>query len=140
MNQWFWDDLMPGWRQSDLPATLIGVGSLLTTNLDLPTGRKIIVGAGAGYGTPPKLTPPGDWDVRFVRGPKTARALGLDPSFGLTDPAAFVPRLPRFAGHQPKGRRPLFVPTATATSTRITTGRRSPAWRGSITCRRAAMP
>lgn len=110
MNQWFWDDLMPGWRQSDLPATLIGVGSLLTTNLDLPAGRKIIVGAGAGYGTPPKLSPADDWDVRFVRGPKTALALGLDPSFGLTDPAALVPRLPRFAGRQPKGRRPLFVP------------------------------
>lgn len=110
MNQWFWDDLMPGWRQSDLPATLIGVGSLLTTNLDLPAGRKIIVGAGAGYGTPPTLSPADDWDVRFVRGPKTAQVLGLDRSFGLTDPAALVPRLPRFAGRQPRGRRPLFVP------------------------------
>lgn len=110
MNQWFWDDLMPGWRDSALPATLIGVGSLLTTNLDLPAGRKIIAGAGAGYGMPPDLTPPEDWDVRFVRGPKTARALGLDPVFGLTDPAALVARMPRFAKRQPRGRRPLFVP------------------------------
>jgi hypothetical protein len=34
-----------------------------------------------------------DWDVRFVRGPETARALGLAPERWLCDPAALIPKV-----------------------------------------------
>lgn len=108
MNAWFWDDLMPGWRDGPGDATLIGIGSLLSTNLALPEGRKIVAGAGAGYGNPPALGP--DWDLRFVRGPRSAAALGLPASAGLTDPAALAVRLRRFADIRTRGRRPLFIP------------------------------
>jgi hypothetical protein len=34
-----------------------------------------------------------DWDIRFVRGPETARALGLAPERWLCDPAALIPKV-----------------------------------------------
>ena len=108
LNTWFWDDVLPGWREWDDSVSLIGIGSLMTSNLQLPGGRKVVVGAGAGYGQPPELGP--DWDVRFVRGPRTAAALDLPASAGITDTAALCARLPRFAGLAGSGRRPLLVP------------------------------
>lgn len=109
MNQWFWDDVLPGWRDWPVQAHLIGVGSLLTTGLELPTGLKIVAGAGAGYGRFPALQPATDWDIRFVRGPRSAAALGLPASAALTDTAVITARLPRFADRIATGR-PLFVP------------------------------
>ena len=108
LNDWFWDDVLPGWREWDDSVSLIGIGSLMTKNLKLLGGRKVVVGAGSGYGQPPELGP--DWDVRFVRGPRTAAALGLPASAGITDTAALCARLPRFAGLAGSGRRPLLVP------------------------------
>ena len=90
MNQWFWDDVLPGWRDWAAPGHLIGVGSLLTTGLALPAGVKIVAGAGAGYGQPPPMDP-ADWDIRFVRGPRTAAALGLPAD----TPAATIERATR---------------------------------------------
>ena len=98
----------PGWRDWDNDTSLIGVGSLITTNLELPAGRKVVVGAGAGYGRTPVLGP--DWDVRFVRGPRTAASLELPGvrrhhrhGGALRAPAALL----RHAG---TGRRPILVP------------------------------
>ena len=108
MNEWFWDDVLPGWRDWAAPGHLIGVGSLLTTGLALPPGLKIVAGAGAGYGKPPPMAP-GEWDFRFVRGPRTAAALGLEPSAALTDSAVMTARLPRFADRAATGDT-LFVP------------------------------
>ena len=108
MNQWFWDDVLPGWRDWTGAGTLIGVGSLLTTGLALPPGLKVVAGAGAGYGEPPPMAP-GEWDFRFVRGPRTAAALGLPPSAALTDSAVMTARLPRFAERAVTGGT-LFVP------------------------------
>lgn len=108
MNQWFWDDVLPGWRDWAAPGHLIGVGSLLTTGLALPAGVKIVAGAGAGYGQPPPMDP-ADWDIRFVRGPRTAAALGLPATAALTDSAVMTARLPRFA-ERATGGQTLFVP------------------------------
>ncbi len=108
MNQWFWDDVLPGWRDWTAPGHLIGVGSLLTTGLALPPGLKIVAGAGAGYGEPPPIAP-GEWDFRFVRGPRTAAALGLPAETALTDSAVMAARLPRFAERESSGQI-LFVP------------------------------
>jgi hypothetical protein len=69
---------------------LLLVGTLLNANSIQP-GPKIIFGAGSGYGAP--AIPNEDWDVRFVRGPLTARALRLPEEKAVTDPAALVAML-----------------------------------------------
>ena len=62
-----------------------------------------------GYGTPytGPLSP--EWDIRALRGPLGARALGLDEAIGLIDPAIMIPEFPEFRD-LPRSGRPLFVP------------------------------
>jgi succinoglycan biosynthesis protein ExoV len=116
MNLWLWDDLMPGWRDWAAPDLLIGIGSLLgkpVQGLDA-RARNLVLGAGAGYGEPPILAP-GTWDIRCVRGPRTASALGLPASSAISDGAVMTSQLQRFAGIT-RHDRVLFVPHhATAT-------------------------
>ncbi len=68
----------------------VGIGTIL--NERLPKARILhIVGSGLGYGsvTPEAMA---NWKVHFVRGPLTARALGLDSSLGISDPAILLHR------------------------------------------------
>lgn len=65
----------------------LGIGTLV--NHRLPAARRLVVlGAGVGYGAPPDLTLA--WDVRAVRGPDTATALGHGSDVVATDAAALL--------------------------------------------------
>ncbi len=83
LNPWLWNRLLPGQVSEAAAGTLVGVGTILNGNL--PAGPKLIAGSGVGYGVAPKVDD--SWDIRFVRGPRTARALGLHSSMAITDPA-----------------------------------------------------
>ena len=112
LNLWLWDDLLPSWRDWKAPGHLVGVGTVLNSDL-LPNGPKLVLGSGVGYGRRPDLSQGGPWDVRMVRGPRTALALGLPPERAVCDPAVMLPRLPRFADiprGAPRGNETLFVP------------------------------
>lgn len=67
-----------------LDRMIIGIGTLLDSRLP-KSPQKIIFGTGAGYFSPPVLDE--SYTVLFVRGPKTAQTLGLEPSMAITDPA-----------------------------------------------------
>jgi succinoglycan biosynthesis protein ExoV len=109
MNEWFWDEVLPGWRFGAPNATLVGIGSLLGSGFSLPAGCKIVIGSGAGYGSLPTLESGSGWDFRAVRGPRTAAALGLDPAVALTDAAVLAPLLARFNDVEKTGQ-VIFVP------------------------------
>jgi succinoglycan biosynthesis protein ExoV len=112
LNLWIWDALLPGWQGWDEDLTLFGVGTLLNKeNLEPFRDRRIlVVGSGVGYGSaPPPLPLPEHWDIRAVRGPLSARALGLPEDRGIIDPAILLPDLPEFQTITPSGR-PIFVP------------------------------
>ncbi len=95
LNHWIWDDLLPG-RQSVAPEThLIGVGTILTDSISYPPGRKLVLGSGCGYGNLPKLDD--SFDVRAVRGPLTAKRLGLRSEKAICDAAMLLPTLKRFS-------------------------------------------
>ena len=96
LNAVIWDRLLPGWRDWEVCATLIGVGTLLRRDR-LPPGRKLVLGSGAGYGEAPDVSDPAEWDVRAVRGPLTARRLGLPEARAAVDPAALLPEVEGFA-------------------------------------------
>ncbi len=114
MNLWFWDEVLPGWREAAPDVTLFGIGTLLNAARLAPfAGRRLLVlGSGVGYGDPPDLPLDPAWDIRALRGPVSARSLRLAPALGLIDPAMLLPQMPRFAGlsGQPRADRPLFVP------------------------------
>lgn len=107
MNDWFWDAVCPGWREAG-DGFLVGIGTIL--NAKLPAGvRKVVMGSGAGYGPPPGARLLGECEIRCVRGPRTAAALGLPAALAATDPAVLAADMPEFAGRAVWGR-PIFVP------------------------------
>ena len=86
LNAWLWPRLFPGPPDED-GRRLVGIGSILDTRYSTLPGTKIVFGSGARSPvTAPRLDT--SWDVRFVRGPLTAMALGLGPSAAVTDGAA----------------------------------------------------
>lgn len=110
INAWIWDDLLPGWRDWRDDTTLIGIGTILNTQLALPQGRKMVMGSGTGYGNLPSLEPAEMWDVRAVRGPLSAQRLNLPAAKGIIDPAIMLPRLAEFRDIAKDGARPILIP------------------------------
>lgn len=109
LNLWLWDFLLPGFRDVHPDVLLVGVGTVLNPVL-LPSGqKKLVVGSGYGYGTPPETGNAAEWDVRAVRGPLTAQKLGLSPEMGVTDPAAMITDMPEFQ-NLPKIHKKTFIP------------------------------
>ena len=108
LNLWYWDRFLAGWRDWDEDRTLIGVGSILNTRIIPESARYLVLGAGSGFGELPDVADSSRWDVRFVRGPMTARNLGLDADASATDPAALIARLPDFANSERRGT--AFIP------------------------------
>ena len=90
LNATMWHELLPkGFLDEDASQLFIGIGSVIQH--DYPeTARKIVVGSGyAGYTKMPDVHD-GTWDIRFVRGPRTAQLLGLDPDRVIADAAVLL--------------------------------------------------
>lgn len=91
------------WAEDD-GSQFVGIGSILDSRLDYD-GQTIVFGAGIRSETKLPNLRRGDWDIRFVRGPLSARALGsrfiTDSAYGHAllqpppaqrgDRVAFVP-------------------------------------------------
>nr|WP_294552610.1 hypothetical protein [uncultured Rhodopila sp.] len=106
LNAWLWPKLIPDLLDDDPAVRFLGIGSILFDTFD-PAVLKVVFGAGfGGYTAAPRLDP--SWFVYFVRGPRTAFALGLKSGFGLGDSATLIraARPPAV----PKRYRAAFVP------------------------------
>lgn len=108
LNLWLWDEILPGWREAMPGHLLVGVGTLI--NNALPRGvPKLVLGSGVGYGALPDAELMAECRFVAVRGPRSAKALGLPPEVGIVDPAVLIADLPAFQ-NIPKSSRPVFVP------------------------------
>jgi hypothetical protein len=88
LNHWLWDRLLPGFFDEDESILFLGIGSILYDHFD-PNVRKVVFGSGyGGYGGAPRLD--GNWQVYFVRGKETARALKIDPGHGVGDAGILI--------------------------------------------------
>ncbi|MBH0013330.1 pyruvyl transferase [Pseudoalteromonas sp. NZS100_1] len=87
LNNIMWDALLaPGFLDDNEDELFLGVGSILWDSYP-KKANKIVMGSGfGGYTGIPNLHE-GNWDVAFVRGPRTAKALNLDPKLAITDAA-----------------------------------------------------
>jgi hypothetical protein len=91
LNPWLWPQAAPGLLDDDERELLVGIGTLL--NHRLPEGPvKHVMGSGAGYGDAPRGGP--GLVVHAVRGPMTARLLGLPADKAITDAAVLIRGLP----------------------------------------------
>lgn len=90
LNPWLWQQLFGNIFDHNTEDLFIGVGTLL--NHRIPKANTFTVfGSGHGYGEKPAVTP--NWKFYCVRGPLTAKTLGLDTSLGITDPASLSAQL-----------------------------------------------
>ena len=89
LNTVLWPALLPDFFDDDPAERFIGIGSVLDRRHD-GGGAKLV--AGSGYGGYQELPDLRDaWTISWVRGPRTARLLGLPDRFGLGDPASLLP-------------------------------------------------
>ncbi|SOC35866.1 succinoglycan biosynthesis protein ExoV [Rhizobium subbaraonis] len=109
LNLWLWDFLLPGFRDVHPDVLLVGVGTVLNKVLLPEEGRKLVIGSGFGYGSLPDMSDGKLWDIRAVRGPLTAKKVGVDEALGIVDPAVMVAEMPEFR-HLPKAHKKSFVP------------------------------
>jgi succinoglycan biosynthesis protein ExoV len=109
LNTWLWPKLLPDFFDNDPRVLFLGIGSIIGSHYD-GDAKKVVFGAGYVPAYQPQIpnVHGGDWDIFFVRGPKTARALGLPESLGIGDAAILLPTLnvqfrrePRHIGFMP---------------------------------------
>ena len=89
LNTVLWPTLLPDFFDDDPAAQFLGIGSVLDGRHGT-AGFKIVAGSGyGGYQALPRLDH--KWDIRWVRGPRTAQKLNLPTELGLGDPASLLP-------------------------------------------------
>lgn len=85
LNAWLWPRLFPDAFSDDEEALFIGIGTILDERIPNQAKRKVVFGSGvrkiAGHPTLDHT-----WDIRFVRGPISAHALGCPEKY-ITDGA-----------------------------------------------------
>lgn len=95
LNIWLWENLIPGVIDNDESTAFVGIGTLLNEHLPNKTRKafkRVIFSTGVGYG---KGLPQIDdsYKIYCVRGPLSAKALGLPTELAITDGAVLIRRL-----------------------------------------------
>ncbi|MGL4498746.1 MAG: polysaccharide pyruvyl transferase family protein [Planktothrix sp.] len=110
LNGWLWEKLLPGVFDEDATITLVGIGTLLNDNLPSRTrnaAKRLIFSTGVGYGTGiPQLDD--SYKIYCVRGPLSAKALGLPPELAVTDGALLTRKV--FTNQIPKTHKFAYMP------------------------------
>ena len=104
INRWMWSRLAPQLFEQDDSSLLVGTGTLLNEQLleIVGSSRKVVIfSAGVGCHQPLRSIPE-NWDIYCVRGPLSARQLGLPESMAIADGGLLIA--------------PLFTATNTATN------------------------
>lgn len=94
LNRWMWPQLLPQVKVNAPDTFMLGIGTILNSRIEQTASRYkrvVVFGSGHGYGDPPRAIK--DWRIFCVRGPRTAKALGLDMNVAVTDPGALVAKL-----------------------------------------------
>lgn len=102
LNRFIWEKLLPiefnGYyyhtpKQNKATcddSLFVGIGTLLDQNIPKKV-PKLIFSSGTGYGESPLID--SSWNIYCVRGPLTAKRLGLPLSKAITDGAALTPKI-----------------------------------------------
>ncbi|TYR30761.1 polysaccharide pyruvyl transferase family protein [Mesorhizobium microcysteis] len=89
LNPYVFDRLLPeGFLDDNDDELLLGIGSIILDSMPREP-LKHVVGSGHAYLDPPDVAD-GNWNIVFVRGPRTASNLGLPPSKAICDGAVLL--------------------------------------------------
>lgn len=90
LNPWIWYSLYPQIFQEKSQEFVLGIGTLINDRAP-SEGRIHVCGSGVGYHHPAQID--SRWNFVFVRGPRSAEALGLSSDAWITDPAILAAKL-----------------------------------------------
>lgn len=93
LNKFLWDEVAPYIRDKKSDYLLLGVGSLLNPNF-LKDNKVIVFGSGVAYNH--VQANKNNLIIKCVRGKLTARALGIDESFAISDSAILIRAIKKF--------------------------------------------
>lgn len=114
LNEWIWKEVLDAKvLDKSNPGLILGIGTIIGRSLP-DSNLYVICGSGVGYaGDIPDVTDE-KWKVVFVRGPLTARILGIPDSLSITDGAILLAELkhflPKDVVHEPV----IFMPHLSA--------------------------
>ena len=96
LNPWLWEKLLPDAFDEDKKSLFVGIGTLLNNYLP-KANQTAVFSSGVGYG---KGLPTIDesWKIYCVRGPLSAKRLGISPKLAITDGAALIRRVYKPSG------------------------------------------
>jgi succinoglycan biosynthesis protein ExoV len=102
LNTWMWSKILPDFFNNDDKELFIGIGSTIGNHYDR-SAKKIIFGTGfvPTYNEKPNVNTD-DWDVYFVRGPRTAKMLNISPDLALGDAAILLRTVVDFTQKKPE--------------------------------------
>ena len=87
LNPILWPKIFPNTFDDNNDELFLGIGSIIWQGYPQDSVKHVF-GSGCGYRSIPFIDK--NWIFHFVRGPKTALALGLSPSLAITDPAILL--------------------------------------------------
>ena len=99
LNLWLWKNLFPDAFDEDDKKVFFGIGTIINDRIydRAPNADRIIIfSSGVGYGKTPLQNLPtinDRWKVYCLRGPLSAKALGVSPDLAITDGAVLIRRL-----------------------------------------------
>lgn len=91
LNPIIFHKLLPDFFDEDPNIEFSGIGSIIGLAMAKESKKRIIFSSGFAYGSLPKIDKA--FDIVCVRGPLTAKALGIDKSLGIIDGAALLREL-----------------------------------------------
>jgi hypothetical protein len=91
LNPWLWPRLIPNFFDEDEKTVFLGIGSILGEKSYRDDVKKVVFGAGfvPEYHNRPCISH-SNWDIYFVRGPRTAQMLNIPSNLGLGDSAILL--------------------------------------------------
>jgi succinoglycan biosynthesis protein ExoV len=93
LNRWMWERFLPNLLDEEDGTLFVGIGTVLGSGLPA-ADRYIVFSSGVGYGPlPPTFGSPA-WHAVCVRGPLTAKVLGLPADKAVCDGAVLLSTLP----------------------------------------------
>jgi len=96
LNEWIWDALAPGIWNDAASTHFSGIGTIIGPTM--PSAKSwVVFSSGAGYGPAPDGFGGTGWDLVCVRGPLTAKVLGLDERLAVSDGAMLLSQVPGYA-------------------------------------------
>jgi succinoglycan biosynthesis protein ExoV len=111
LNALLWPDILPSKVMEADDLIIVGIGSIFNERRLKPlyssSKRVVILGSGAAYRAIPRNI--GGREVKAVRGPLTAAAIGL-PNAAITDGAALLAVAPNLRPERQETNEILFIP------------------------------